>query len=214
MLDRQVPRRGIGATGRRGTLRSVTPELQARRSDPRYQRLMEVTREAASGGYEHVSMRAIARAAQMSMTTIYQYCHSKDHLIAEAHLDWMEQFSESLVARPPRGRSAKTRVLAVIDAITESWVDEHVAATTLMRSIYALDPGVRDVRSLSGEIHRRIMDVALGDGEIRRRAELIEVIGHLLNSVTYGWVVGSYSPEDGRRTLRRDIGALIDAFSP
>jgi hypothetical protein len=73
---------------------------------------------------------------------------------------------------------------------------------------------VRDVRSLSGEIHRRIMDVALGDGEIRRRAELIEVIGHLLNSVTYGWVVGSYSPEDGRRTLRRDIGALIDAFSP
>ena len=62
-----------------GTVAVVDP-LDTRRADPRYQRLMAATREAAGRGYDEVSMRALAKATRMSLTTIYQYCSSKDHL--------------------------------------------------------------------------------------------------------------------------------------
>ena len=77
--------------------------LAARRADPRYQRLMNATRVAARKGYDAVSMRELAETCRLSMTTIYQFCRSKDHLIAEAHLSNMESFRTRISARPPRG---------------------------------------------------------------------------------------------------------------
>src|SRR5688500_13982276 len=89
-------------------------DLEARRSDPRYQRLMEATREAARRGYDAVSMRELANATRMSLTTVYQFCSSKDHLIAEAHVERMLELRDRVVVRPPRGRSAEERVRKVM----------------------------------------------------------------------------------------------------
>ena len=86
----------------------------SQRDDPRYQRLMHATREAARNGYDAVSMRDLAEACRLSMTTIYQFCQSKDHLIAEAHLEAMEQFRGRVVTRPPKGATAEQRVLRVM----------------------------------------------------------------------------------------------------
>ncbi len=174
---------------------------------------MEVTRVAARHGYEHVSMRDIARQARMSMTTIYQYCGSKDHLIAEAHLEWMEQFAEDLAARPPRGRTAKARVLAVLRRLTAWWIDEAEVAATLMRAVYALDPGVRRVRAQTGATHRTIMETAIGDDAVAHRSQVVDIVGHLLNSVTYSWVAGSITAAEARATLQRDVAALFDSLS-
>jgi TetR/AcrR family transcriptional regulator, cholesterol catabolism regulator len=180
-------------------------QLAERRSDPRYQRLMAVTRQAARNGYEAVSMREIAREAQMSMTTVYQFCGSKDHLIAEAHLEWMEGFRERLLRRPPRGRTAAARVRTYIRQITDAWDNQPVLTLALQRAIYSVDPGVREVRALVGGSYRSIMDTAIGDEEIADRDIAIEMLGHVIDSVIYGWVCGSYDASEGRRILDRAV---------
>ena len=86
-------------------------DVDQRRQDPRYHRLMEATRAAAARGYDAVSMRDLASEAKMSLTTVYQFCSSKDHLIAEAHAERMVEMRERVVQKPPKGRTPEERVL-------------------------------------------------------------------------------------------------------
>jgi AcrR family transcriptional regulator len=191
----------------------ASDELAARRADPRYQRLMAATRRAARDGYDAVSMRELAKQTQVSMTTVYQFCRSKDHLIAEAHLEWMEGFREQLLRRPPRGRTAAARVRTYIRQITDAWENQPVLTMALQRAIYAVDPGVREVRQATGDSYRAIMDTAIGDEDIPDRAMVIEILGHVIDSVTYGWVCGTYDAAEGRRILDRTVATLLGNHS-
>lgn len=170
---------------------------------------MAATRRAARQGYDAVSMRDLARDTQMSMTTVYQFCRSKDHLIAEAHLEWMEGFREQLLRRPPRGRTPASRVRTYIGQITDAWENQPVLTMALQRAIYSVDPGVREVRALTGDAYRAIMDMAIGDADVPDREMVIEILGHVIDSVTYGWVCGTYDAAEGRRILERTVTVLL-----
>lgn len=190
-------------------MEGIEKQVAARRADPRYQRLIAATRRAARGGYDAVSMRDLAREAQVSMTTVYQFCGSKDHLIAEAHLEWMETFRARMLERPPRGRTAAARVRTYIRQITDAWENQPVLTMTLQRAVYAVDPGARAVKAASGAAYRAIMDAAIGDEDVADRETVIEILGHVIDSVTYGWVCGTYSTEEGRRILDRTVRLLV-----
>src|SRR5690606_6154336 len=110
--------------------------------DERYRRLMAATREAARNGYDAVSMRELAEATRMSLTTVYQFCPSKDCLIAEAHIGRMEDLRTNLTRRPPRGKTARARVLKVVRTMMEQVEADEELNATLMRAVYSLDPHV------------------------------------------------------------------------
>ena len=132
--------------------------LVARRTDPRYQRLMEATRVAARNGYDAVSMRELAETCRLSMTTIYQFCGSKDQLIAEAHVSSMEDWRRRLATRPPRGATAEERVMRVMGSYVRALAAEGPLTRTLMRAMYSPDPRVAATRatgSLPESGHRR-----------------------------------------------------------
>lgn len=182
---------------------------EERRDDERYQRLMAATRVAARQGYESVSMREIARTTHMSMTTIYEYCSSKDHLIAEAHLELIDRLGRNLVSTPPRGRSAQARLLRYIDDVVDAWQRDEVLMRTLQRALYSLEPGVSTVRKALHESSTVITDVLVGDDDIPSRAVALEIIGHVLDSVTYRWVSGTVDLDEARRILRRTIRGVV-----
>src|ERR1700722_19683187 len=137
--------------------------------DPRYQRLMAATRAAARNGYEAVSMRELAETCKLSMTTIYQFCRSKDHLIAEAHLEGMEEFRRRLVARPPKGATAEERVKTVMRSFAKALEVDEVLSRTLMRAMYSLDPEVGPARTAVGRTYTSMIDRAVGDEPIEDR---------------------------------------------
>lgn len=178
-------------------------------SEQRYQRLMAVTRRAARNGYDAISMRQIAAASSMSMTTIYQYCTSKDHLIAEAHLEWMENFRDEMLKRPPRGRSAATRVSTYIKQITSAWETHETLTMTLQRAIYSMDPGVRDVRAALARAYTDFMQVAIGDENVPNRDSAVEILGHVIDSVTHGWVTGRFTAGQASAVLQRTVSTLL-----
>lgn len=186
-------------------------EVQAidRRNDQRYQRLMAITRRAAHNGYDAISMREIAAASSMSMTTIYQYCSSKDHLIAEAHLEWMENFRNEMLKHPPRGRCAATRVSTYIDQITSAWETHESLTMTLQRAIYSMDPGVRDVRASLARAYSDFMHLAIGGEQVNDRDSVVEILGHVIDSVTHGWVTGRFTAKQASAVLKRTVRTLL-----
>ena len=64
-------------------------------------RLLDAARElAAEGGYEAVSMRAVAERAGVSPPTAYQYFASRDHVLVEVLSD-LAAGTTALVDRAP-----------------------------------------------------------------------------------------------------------------
>jgi AcrR family transcriptional regulator len=206
--------------------------LDARRADPRYQRLMAATREAAGRGYDEVSMRALAKATRMSLTTIYQYCSSKDHLIAEAHAGRMDGFRQQLVRHPPRGRTAEARVRTVMRGIVRGLDRDDALSWTFMRAMYSTDPGVRASRRSVSESFAAMLDAAIGDptsgdpafgdpalgepalGDPEHRAAVIRLLGHVVNSTVLQWVHGTLEADEVAEQLDEAVHLLLGAGTP
>jgi AcrR family transcriptional regulator len=184
-------------------------ESSPRRDDPRYQRLMEATRAAARKGYDAVSMRELAETCRMSMTTIYQFCRSKDQLIAEAHLGNMEAFRARVLARPPRGATAEQRMLSVVRSYARALVEDEELTRTLMRAIYSVDPAVATARSLVGEASLTIFDTAIGDEPIDDRTAVIATFGHVIDSVMFNWLTRRHDASWVESELQTAVRALL-----
>ena len=70
----------------------------------RRQRVVAAAMELGSaGGYDAVQMRDVATTADVALGTIYRYFSSKDHLLAEALVEWVRDLGRRVQARPPRG---------------------------------------------------------------------------------------------------------------
>jgi TetR/AcrR family transcriptional regulator, cholesterol catabolism regulator len=183
--------------------------VEARRNDPRYQRLMVATREAAQRGYDAVSMRELANATRMSLTTVYQFCSSKDHLIAEAHVERMLELRDRVVVRPPRGRTAEERVRKVMRGLAAGLDRDDPLSWAMMRAMYAPDPGVRECRQALAGSFVQMLEAAIGDAEVPDRADVIATLAHVVDSAILGWVNGSLEADGVYQELVRAVRVVL-----
>src|SRR3989337_4502595 len=87
----------------------------------RWDRVLAATRELAErGGYEAVTMQAVADRAGVSRATLYRYVASRDQLLMEVSAAWTEEVLAPLDAHPPRGRSAASRVTTVLARMVDA----------------------------------------------------------------------------------------------
>ena len=183
--------------------------LEARRNDPRYQRLMAATREAAQRGYDAVSMRELANETRMSLTTVYQFCSSKDHLIAEAHVERMIELRDRVVVRPPRGRTAEERVRKVMHGLSAGLDRDDPLSWAMMRAMYAPDPGVRECRQALAGSFVEMLEAAIGDAEVLDRADVIATLAHVVDSAILAWVNGSLEADGVYDELVRAVRVVL-----
>jgi TetR/AcrR family transcriptional regulator, cholesterol catabolism regulator len=182
---------------------------EARRRDPRYQRLMAATREAAQHGYDAVSMRELANATRMSLTTVYQFCSSKDHLIAEAHVERMLELRDRVVRRPPRGRTVEERVLRVMRGLAVGLDRDDPLSWAMMRAMYAPDSGVRECRQALEGSFIEMVDAAMGSAEIPDRLDVIVTLSRVVDSTILGWVSGRLEADGVYDELARAVRVVL-----
>lgn len=185
------------------------PKQQAPSADPRYQRLLAATREAARNGYDAVSMRELAETCRLSMTTIYQFCRSKDRLIAEAHLDAMRDLRDHFAHRPPSGATAHARVSTVLRAYARALDADEQQLRTLLRAMYSSDPEVTDTRASVGAAYRTLLDAAIGDEPLAARDAVITTLGHVIDSVILGWLARAHDATWVAGELQQAVDLLV-----
>ncbi len=183
------------------------------RDDPRYARLLGITRAMAAEGYDAVSMRAVAREARMSLATIYQFVSSKDQLIAEAHASAMNRFSADVGRRPPKGATAEKRVHAFFRLVAAPLEQDEVRTRTLMRALYSADPAVAASRASTSDGFRSAVDRAIGDDDVPDRAAVIETLGLVLHGVILSWLTGGYDARAARRALDNAVRVAFQRAS-
>ena len=186
--------------------------LEVKRDDPRYQRLMAATREAAAAGYDNVSMRELAESCHISLRTIYRrFCASKDQVIAEAHLDGLDAFRHRLTKQPPAGGSAADRVIRVMRAFTNALESDETRSRTMLRALYSPDAGGGGPRSLVGDAFSGIVEAALaGEVDDARRDAVISTLAHVLNSAILGWLNGGQDVAWVNRQVESTVRLIFD----
>ena len=177
--------------------------------DARYERLLEAARDAARGGYDAVTMRDLAATAGMSLRTIYGYCGSKDHLIAEAHADWIRSFQHRLAATPPAGATPVDRVAAVMRQMGRSLARNAELTRAILRALQSNEPAVVETRDAVRHTYAAIIDAAIGDDDIQDRRAAIDVLGHVINSVMAQWAAGTLTAAHAGDELERAARLVI-----
>jgi AcrR family transcriptional regulator len=145
----------------------------------------------SEGGYDAVQMRDVATTAGVALGTIYRYFASKDHLLAAALVEWVDDLERRVTARPPRGETTADRVVHVLRRATRAMEKEPRLSEAVVTAISSPDPGAARCQEDVSAAMVRILGVALGDElDPVVKAQITRTLGHVWFSSLIGWVNG------------------------
>jgi AcrR family transcriptional regulator len=123
-----------------------------------------------------LTMRDIARAADVSAATAYTYFSSREHVFAEAFLDGVETLTRSVRSRPPAGATAADRIAAVLRRAVKgaAATGDVVQATAI--ALASSDPAVAPLRPLADRAFEEWVTIALQGAEIVDRADTVKLL--------------------------------------
>ncbi len=123
-----------------------------------------------------LTMRDIARTAEVSVATAYTYFSSKEHVLAEAYLDGVESLTESVRARPPSGATAAERVAAVMRRAMRGAASTGDVVQAAAIALASSDPAVAPLRPLADEAFEEWFTIALRGATIADHDEVVQLL--------------------------------------
>ncbi|MGI8663611.1 MAG: TetR family transcriptional regulator [Acidimicrobiales bacterium] len=167
----------------------------------------------AHGGYDAVQMREVAAEAGVALGTIYRYFSSKDHLLAEAQVEWLLDLDRRVSKRPPKGDSLADRVIDVLRRATRAMEQEPKLAEALVVALTSTDPEASRCQRETGEIISRTMATAFEAGfDHRVQEDIIRVLGHVWFSSLIGWVNRWYGFDHVGEEVELAAHLLLDQY--
>lgn len=150
----------------------ITPTpSRNRRQEETFRRVLAAARDMLrESSYADLTVRAVAKRANVAPATAYTYFSSKNHLVAEVYLDLVNQVPYFTDVNDTLG----TRVDSVLRHLTLVVADEPEVAAACTTALMAGDDAtVRAARDRIGaEIHRRITSALGPDADPRTVAAL------------------------------------------
>ena len=116
----------------------------------------------AERGYEHVAVSDVAREAEVSEQTVYNYFRTKEQLVTDREQQIQDQLGDLIRARPPGVNAAaavRDYVLASVDAIPtippELWRGEIGYLATMSPTVHrlSLEMTDRQADAIAAAIH-------------------------------------------------------------
>jgi AcrR family transcriptional regulator len=115
-------------------------------------------------GFEAVTVADIARAADVSEKTVFNYFATKEDLVFARGGDHLEERAEAIRTRVPGvplTRLFEAETLAFLDTLEDGTIDETVAITRLVRS----SPALRDRLLLAFEQEAAVLVAAVAEDD-------------------------------------------------
>jgi AcrR family transcriptional regulator len=158
--------------------RRFSHEQSAKRADAR----RVAAQLATEGGYEAVTMGAVADRIGIARATIYRYFTSKDHLLAEIMDEWTTRINDDLRRNPPPGKTLADRVGAAFARIIETSARNPGLTSALLLAATSSDPAAADAFpswSAPVEIYLRTL---VGNRTVEHLDEITTVLSYVFFS--------------------------------
>ncbi len=164
---------------------------------------------AREGGYDAVTMAAVADRIGTARATIYRDFSSKDHLLAEVVQDWAAELDRDLHRRPPKGATLAERVAAAFDRLIEAALRDGGLTAALLLAATSADPAA--TASLRGwaspvAVYLRTL---VGRAVVPDLAEITTVLGHVFFSALIDLVLRGQDPAEARAVMHTTVRLLL-----
>lgn len=97
---------------------------------------------ATDGGYDAVTIRAVAAQAGTSVPTVYQHVSTKDDLLVEALMQLSQESTTALAEHPPTESTPAQRIATVFTRIMRAAADKPLLYQALYRAWVASAPAI------------------------------------------------------------------------
>jgi AcrR family transcriptional regulator len=180
----------------------------------RRRRVLEAALElGAQGGYDAVQMRDVATTANVALGTIYRYFASKDHLLAEALVEWARDLGRKVGQRPISGDTLAARVINVLRRATRGMEIEPKLSEAVITALSSSDPYAARCQREVGDVMGAIMAKAFPDDfDATTRDDIIRVLGHVWFSSLVGWVNRWFGINQAGDELEIAAHLLLDQY--
>lgn len=178
----------------------------------RHQRVIAATiRLARQGGADAVQMRDVADASGVSLGTVYTYFQSRDNLLYQAMLQWLDKLPPAAISVDP---SMADSPLDEIERVTRLYLAEPGLLNAYVRSTLTADYGVIDLRK--GTDWGRSLDQlpALKRALNGRPDGAAKLLNDVFYAATVRWAFGQLDDEDVVGHMRDVVQILLLAARP
>jgi TetR/AcrR family transcriptional regulator, cholesterol catabolism regulator len=160
-----------------------------------------------------VQMRDVAQRAQVALGTIYRYFSSKDHLLAAALVEWVNDLEQRVSLRPPKGDTIADNMVDILRRATRAMEKEPKLSAAVVTALSSADPQVAECQREVGEVMTRIQARAF-PAEFDREVEdrIIRALEHVWFSALLGWVNGWRGITEAGDELASAAHLMLDQY--
>jgi len=171
---------------------AADPSALTKSQAARRERVIRAALELGSeGGYDAVQMRDVAQRAGVALGTIYRYFSSKDHLLAAALVEWVNDLERRVNQRPPRGDTTAERMVDILRRANRAMENDPKLSAAVVTALSSNDSYVSRCQEDVGETMTRIQSRAFPDDfDPETAARISRALGHVWFSSLVAWVNG------------------------
>jgi AcrR family transcriptional regulator len=190
---------------------TVTRRFSQAQAEKRAEARRVAAELAAEGGYDAVTMTAVADRIGVSRATIYRYFASRDHLLAEIMAEWTLRINEDLRRNPPAGATLAERVGAAFERIIDAAARNRGLTSAALVAATSADPAATEAfPSWSGPVEVYLKTL-LGSDEVPNFEEIVPVLSHVLFSALIAMTHRGQDPSEAGTLLRTTARLLLNA---
>jgi len=200
--------------GAAGETVTVTRRFSHAQAEKRAEARRAAAQLASEGGYEAVTMTAVADRIGVSRATIYRYFASKDHLLAEVMHEWTLRINAQLRRNPPVGASLAERVGAAFERIIEAAARNRGLTSAMIFAATSSDPAATEAFPTWSAPVEIYLKTLVGEEDLDSLEDVITVLSHVLFSALIGLALRRQPPTEAVRVLRSTAHLLLDHIEP
>jgi AcrR family transcriptional regulator len=164
---------------------------------------------ATAGGYEAVTMSAVADRIGIARATIYRYFCSKDHLLAEIMEEWTQRINEDLRRHPPPGDTLAARVGSAFARIVETAARNPGLTSAMVLAATSSDPAAADAFPSWSKPVEVYLQTLIGEEPVAHREEITTVLSYVLFSALIATALRGQAPAEAAEVLRATARLLL-----
>lgn len=175
-------------------------------------RILSSALRQAAYGYDAVRIRAVADAAGVSASAVYQYFSSKDGLLLECLRGWLSEFASKDAIDITQAAASYHRLLSVIESLTEELSSTPRLADAVARAyLHATGPAAGKADLVRDKLIQVFADALRQDQP--DRPDHNRQVAELVADVWIANILAIAQKRITTRDLRRRLEHAISAIS-
>lgn len=159
--------------------------------------------------FEQIQVKDVAEEAGVALGTVYRYFSSKDHLFAEALVQWVESLQTNVTRYPLTETTPAARLREVLHRCVRAFQGQPNLAKLVTTLTVSSDPFATEAVARMDVITSAVFREALVGLEEQTVRPMVRIVYQVLDGLLRMWSAGRLSIVDVYDTLDEMVGLLF-----